>query len=273
MPDARTRVRVAAVILALVLTRHDVGAIDLTAKRYYADKKRVPPRGWYRRGRGTESEVSMRVLGYARVSTDEQRSSGAGLAAQRAAIVAECRRRGWDLVEVIEDAGLSGKDLKRPGIQAALDTLARGDAAALVVAKLDRLSRSMLDFAAIMTQAQKQSWALVALDVNVDTTTPAGEAMAHVMATFAQFERRLIGQRTREALEAKRRQGVRLGRPPAIGPELADRIRHERAAGATLRQIAQGLTDEGIPTPRGGREWRPSSLERVLHRRDDGVTQ
>lgn len=215
----------------------------------------------------------MQVLGYVRVSTDEQRTSGAGLEAQRAAILAECARRGWQLIEVIEDAGLSGKDLKRPGIQAALEALSRGDAGALVVAKLDRLSRSMLDFASIMTTAQKESWALVALDVNVDTTTPAGEAMAHVMATFAQFERRLIGQRTREALEVKRRQGVRLGRPPAITPELADRIRRERAAGATLRQIAQGLTDDAIPTPRGGLEWRPSSLERVLSRRDNGVRE
>lgn len=98
----------------------------------------------------------MQVVGYVRVSPDEQRVSGAGLAAQRAAIAAESTRRGWDLIEVIEDAGLSGKDLKRPGIQAALDALARGQATALVVAKLDRLSRSMLDFAAIMTQAQKR---------------------------------------------------------------------------------------------------------------------
>src|SRR3954451_8930883 len=193
-------------------------------------------------GVAPRNEVSMQVLGYVRVSTDEQRVSGAGLEARRAAILRECERRGWELVDVIEDAGLSGKDLKRPGIQAALETLARGDAGALVVAKLDRLSRSMLDFAAIMTMAQKQSWALVALDVNVDTTTPAGEAMAHVMATFAQFERRLIGQRTKEALDAKRRQGVRLGRPPAISEALAARISAEHAAGASLRQIAAQLT-------------------------------
>jgi DNA invertase Pin-like site-specific DNA recombinase len=213
----------------------------------------------------------MQVIGYVRVSTDEQRMSGAGLDAQRAAIMRECNRRGWKLLQVSGDAGLSGKDLKRPGVQAALEILARGDADALVVAKLDRLSRSMLDFAAIMTRAQKQNWALVALDMNVDTTTPAGEAMAHVMATFAQFERRLIGQRTKEALAAKRRQGVRLGRPPAISPDLAERIRAERASGASLRAIAATLTLEGVPTPRGGREWRPSSLERVLRSQDGGT--
>ena len=88
----------------------------------------------------------MRVLGYVRVSTDEQGKSGAGLEAQRAAILNECERRGWELVETIEDAGYSAKDLKRPGIGRALDALNRGDASALVVAKLDRLSRSMFDF-------------------------------------------------------------------------------------------------------------------------------
>jgi hypothetical protein len=67
-------------------------------------------------------------------------------------------------------------------------------------------------------------------------------------------------------LAIKRGEGVRLGRPPAISPELAERIRQERAAGLTLRQIAERLTEDGVPTPRGGREWRPSSLERLLAR-------
>src|SRR6478672_8781012 len=158
----------------------------------------------------------MRVLGYVRVSTDEQSGSGAGLEAQRQAILAECRRRGWQLLEVVEDAGFSAKDLKRPGIQEALRVLQEGDAKALVVAKLDRLSRSMIDFTGLMAKAQKQGWALVALDCAVDTTTPAGEAMANMLATFAQFERRLISQRTREALAVKKAQGVRIGRPTAM---------------------------------------------------------
>src|SRR5437763_7738361 len=101
----------------------------------------------------------MQVLGYVRVSTDEQSDSGAGLEAQRRAIAAECRRRGWELLEVVEDAGFSAKDLKRPGIQAALEALEAGDARALVASKLDRLSRSMIDFTALMATAQKQGWA------------------------------------------------------------------------------------------------------------------
>jgi DNA invertase Pin-like site-specific DNA recombinase len=210
----------------------------------------------------------MRVIGYVRVSTEEQGQSGAGIEAQKSAILDEAQRRGWEQVTMIEDIGVSGRDLNRPGIRVALEALERGEASALVVAKLDRLSRSMLDFAGIMEMAQKQGWALVALDVSVDTTTPAGEAMAHVMATFAQFERRLIGQRTREALAEKRKQGIRLGRPPAIKPELAKRIRAERKKGATLREIADRLNAEGVPTPRGGKEWRPSSLEATMRMPD-----
>jgi DNA invertase Pin-like site-specific DNA recombinase len=208
----------------------------------------------------------MQAIGYVRVSTAEQRDSGAGLEAQRRAILAECERRGWELVEVIEDRGYSAKDLKRPGIRAALDALRGGDARALVVAKLDRLSRSMLDFTALMAQAQKQSWALVALDCAVDTTTPAGEAMANVLATFAQFERRLIGQRTRDALREKKAQGVRLGRPVKLPASVAKRIVRERKTGLSLAAIAEGLNEDKVPTAHGGRAWYPATVRAVLKR-------
>jgi DNA invertase Pin-like site-specific DNA recombinase len=206
----------------------------------------------------------VRVLAYVRVSSEEQVDSRAGLEAQRLAIERECRRRDWEIIEVIEDAGFGAKDLKRPGVRAALEELERGRADALVVAKLDRLSRSMLDFTAVMARAQREGWALVALDCAVDTTTPAGEAMAHVLATFAQFERRLIGQRTREALAVKKAQGVRLGRPQSISPRLARRIRSMRTRGLTLQTICDKLNNEGVPTPRGGSVWRPTSLRAVL---------
>src|SRR5262249_44260183 len=152
---------------------------------------------------------ALRVLGYLRVSTTEQASNGAGLDAQRAAIAAEADRRGWS-VRWIEDRGYSAKDLRRPGIQEALTALAGGEADALVVAKLDRLSRSLPDFWGLVEQSRRERWQLIALDLGVDTSTPSGEMLANVLASFAQFERRLIGQRTAEALGAKRAAGVRL---------------------------------------------------------------
>ncbi|MGD9735921.1 MAG: recombinase family protein [Solirubrobacterales bacterium] len=206
----------------------------------------------------------MQVIGYVRVSTDEQGESGAGIEAQRTAITAECERRGWQLLNVAEDPGFSAKDLRRPGIQAALGALSRHQADGLVAAKLDRLSRSMIDFTALMAMAQKQGWALVALDCAVDTTTPAGEAMANVLATFAQFERRLIGQRTKEALAAKRAAGVQLGRPRALPDHVVDQVAAERRQGGTLREIATRLNDDGVPTAQGGARWHASTVRAVL---------
>ncbi len=210
-----------------------------------------------------------RVVAYVRVSTEEQRGSGAGLAAQRAAILAECERRGWHLVDVIEDAGYSAKDLKRPGVRMALELLRDGGADALVVAKLDRLSRSMLDFSSILATAQKQSWGLIALDCAVDTTSPAGEAMANVLATFTQFERRLISQRTKDALAAKRAQGVRLGRPRQLPTRVVNRIRRDRDQGTTLSAIAEALNRDGVATAQGGQRWYPSTIRAVLRSSDD----
>jgi DNA invertase Pin-like site-specific DNA recombinase len=89
----------------------------------------------------------------------------------------------------------------------------------------------MLDFAALMATAQKQNWALVAVDCAVDTSTPAGEALAHVLGTFGQFERRLIGQRTKEAMAAKKAAGAKFGRPPTVPKSIVRRIQRQRARG------------------------------------------
>jgi DNA invertase Pin-like site-specific DNA recombinase len=198
------------------------------------------------------------------LSSEGRSEGGAGLEAQRRAIAAACKRRGWRLLEVVEDAGLSAKDVKRPGIEEALRLLEIGDAKALVAAKLDRLSRSLGDLTALIASAQKQGWALVALDCALETTTPAG--MATLLAGFAPFERRLISQRTREALALKRAQGVRLGRPATMSQYAIDRIRRERAAGNSLAAIANGLNADRIPTAQGGRRWYPATIHYTLSR-------
>jgi DNA invertase Pin-like site-specific DNA recombinase len=203
------------------------------------------------------------VVGYIRVSTDEQAESGLGLAAQRSAIEAECARRGWTLVAVYEDA-LSGKSLNRPGMAAALIAVESGAASTIVVAKLDRLSRSLVDFATLMARAQAGRWNLVALDLGIDLTTAAGEFMANVMASAAQWERRIIGQRTREALTAKRAQGVRLGRPASLAAEVTSRIVDAHRAGAGWSAIARDLNADAVPTAHGGARWYPSTVRAVV---------
>ncbi len=105
---------------------------------------------------------------------------------------------------------------------------------------------------------------LVTLDLGVDTTTPSGEMVANVMATFAQFERRLIGQRTKDALAVKKREGVKLGRPLSVPKAIVNRIVRERKKGLSLRVIAQGLNDDGVPTGHGGVKWYASTVRAVL---------
>ena len=206
------------------------------------------------------------IIAYMRVSTQEQADSRLGLDAQRTAILAEARRRGWAEAELtfIEDAGYTAKNLKRPGIRAALLALETGQAQTLVVAKLDRLTRSMADFTGLLQAAAKHRWALVALDLQVDTTTPNGEAMAYVVAVFANLERRLISERTKAALAEAARRGVVLGRPRSLHDAVVVRIVAERQHGATLQAIADRLTEDGVAGAQGGRRWYPSTVRAVL---------
>jgi DNA invertase Pin-like site-specific DNA recombinase len=113
----------------------------------------------------------MRVVGYIRVSTEEQGDSRAGLEAQRSAIEVETGRRCWDLVSIEQDIASGKTTVKRPGLAAALAAVQTGAADGLIVAKLDRLSRSLLDFAGILEQSRRQRWQFVALDLGVDTET------------------------------------------------------------------------------------------------------
>jgi DNA invertase Pin-like site-specific DNA recombinase len=215
-----------------------------------------------------DSLTPLRVIGYRRVSTAEQRQSGAGLEAQRQAIVAECARRGWTLIEVFEDGAASGKSLAgRPGLQAALDVVESKQASAIVVMKLDRLSRSLLDFAGLMERSRRNGWAIVALDLAVDTTSPSGEVMASVLSAFAMYERRLLGARTRDALQIKKQQGVRLGRPSSVSEETSRAIKRFRRRGLSLRAIAARLDSEGHRTGHGALKWSAESVRGVLARR------
>jgi DNA invertase Pin-like site-specific DNA recombinase len=201
------------------------------------------------------------AIGYVRVSTEEQAVSGLGMDAQRAAIEQAAADRGWVLVGIEEDAGFSGKTTDgRPGLAAAIHAVESKRADVLIVSKLDRLTRSLADFAALMEQARRKRWQFVACDLAVDTTTPAGELVANVMASVANWERRVIGQRTRDALAAKKAGGARLGRPRVLAEEIRSRIVSERHAGTTWQRIADRLNDECVPTARGGKSWQPATV-------------
>ena len=205
------------------------------------------------------------AAGYVRVSTAGQGLSGAGLTDQRRVIREECDRRGWTLPTVYADKGASGGSIDgRPALQEALDALRTGHASVLVTAKLDRLSRSVLDFASLMARAEKEGWAIVVLDVSVDTSTASGEMLAHVVASFAQFERRLVSDRTKRALAVKRAEGVQLGRPRSIPDDVRSIIELMRSDGMTYRAIAEELNADDVPRGQNGIRWWPSTIQHVL---------
>lgn len=211
----------------------------------------------------------MQAVGYVRVSTSDQGESGAGVEAQKRAVLEESARRGWKLVDIFTDLA-SGKSTKnRPGLERALEMLGTGRSDVLLVSKLDRLSRSLQDFAELMERSRREGWALVALDLGVDTSTPAGEMVANVMMAVAQWERRVIGQRTKDALAVKRDEGVRLGRPSKLPASVRRRIRQMRERGHSVPQIVSRLQTEGVPTATGNGQWRVSTVQQILgeHRR------
>ncbi len=205
--------------------------------------------------------MTRHMLGYVRVSTDEQERSGLGVEAQTDAIVTECDRRGWT-VEIVADLGASGKHVN-PQLRHALDLLRTGQADGLVVAKLDRLARSVRHASAIIDDARAQDWSLVVLDNAIDLTTPGGRAMGNMLATFAELEREMIATRTREALAARKARGEHNGRRSAIPAGLLRRIVVSRDAGASFGRIARELTTEAFLSPTGLPTWHESTVRRA----------
>lgn len=204
------------------------------------------------------------VVAYLRVSTAEQVDSGLGLEAQAASIAAEADRRGWSIVETFADAGVSGSiaPLNRPGMAEAVGYCSTGGAGVIVVAKLDRLSRDTKHALEFNEQANRRGFRWFAVDADDDTTTADGEFMFTMRMGLATRERKLIGERTRAALAAKKAQGHRLGRPIALPEDVRQRIATERRLGSTYRAIAARLTAEGVPTARGG-SWHAATISEV----------
>lgn len=207
-------------------------------------------------------KASIDAILYSRVSTDDQAESGLGLADQRSRLDGQAAAKGWTSTVALVDEGVSAKTLNRPAMTEALAMLAAGEAGALVVTKLDRLTRSVSDLADIMATAEREGWALIIIDLGVDTGTASGELVANVMASIAQWERKVIGERTKAALAQKKARGVRLGGPITLPDDVRQRISHERMCGSKYREIVEGLNADGVPTVKGG-PWRISTVADV----------
>jgi DNA invertase Pin-like site-specific DNA recombinase len=198
----------------------------------------------------------MTVYGYLRCSTSEQAQDGYSIESQRTVIAER-----FPDVEWIEDAGASGSTLERPGLAGLLDVIGRGDS--IVVSRLDRLSRSVVDFGTLLQRSQDEHWSLVALDFALDTGTPGGRLIAHILSAVSQWERETIAQRTRDGLAEAKRNGVKLGRASTLSAETRAYIHRLHDGGLTQAQIAEQLNAESVCAAAGG-EWSQQQVSRVL---------
>jgi DNA invertase Pin-like site-specific DNA recombinase len=209
------------------------------------------------------AEAAKLAVAVLRVSTDKQERSGLGLEAQREAVQTYCQREGLTLVAVYSDtASGTVAPTKRPGMASALGDLAELRAGVLVTAKADRLSRSNADLWALMETSSRQGWCIRTADGVVDTCSESGRLMAGVAGLFADLERKLIAARTKDATEAKRERGDRLGAAILTPEATRQRIRALLAAGSTMQATAATLNAEGIPTATG-RSWTWQNVQRV----------
>lgn len=219
-----------------------------------------------------------RTIAYVRVSTDKQAEHGVSLDAQRAKLDAYAALYDLELVAVEVDA-TSAKDLDRPALTRALAELRAGRADALLVVKLDRLTRSVRDLGELVDRCTREGWALLSVGDAVDTRTAAGRLVLNVLASVAQWEREAIGERTAAAMRWKRDAGEYTGGEVRYGYRLAADGRtlepddaeqavvsaavELRAAGLSLRAVGAELAARGL-VPRSGGRWHAETVKAVL---------
>ena len=221
-----------------------------------------------------------KAIGYVRVSTEEQATDGVSLAAQEAKIKAYADLYDLDLVEIIVDAGQSAKTLDRPGITRALAMLTARQADGIIVAKLDRLTRSVADLNRLIERlfSEKSGRLLWSVADAIDTRTAAGRLVLNILASVSQWEREAIAERTRDALRHKKALGQRVGAVPfgsrlaadgiTLEPEPAERevmdlVAELRRTGLSIRGIVSEMNNRGVLTKAGGK-WHIATVQRVL---------
>lgn len=218
-----------------------------------------------------------KAVGYIRVSTEEQAREGVSLDNQEEKIRAYTQFQDLELVEVIREAGKSGKNLEREGIKRLIDLCKNRSISHIVVYKLDRLTRSTKDLLMLVEDTfSRYDIEFHSLHEKIDTTTAHGKFFLTLMGAMAQMERDLISERTKDALLYKKSQGHRLGTPymgiKVVNGEVQNieeelfvlkKIEEFRKSGYTLAKIAETLNYEGIKTKRGGK-WYPSTVEYLL---------
>lgn len=220
----------------------------------------------------------MKAIGYTRVSTSDQVDNGVSLDAQEQKIRQYAALYGFDLVEVVVDAGVSAKTLNRLGVRRVLDAMRTGSVDAVIVAKLDRLTRSVRDLAELVELSNERGVALVSVAEKLDTGSAAGRMVVNIMGCVSQWEREAISERTSAALRHKRASGQVFNRFAPYGfrrsgDELvvddsemtAIRLVEDmRAAGFRVATIARELGLRGFKTRSGSAKWHAQTVKNIV---------
>lgn len=204
---------------------------------------------------------------YVRVSSIRQAEEGLSLEAQERTLVAQAEADGY-LVEVIREEGRSGKSIRnRPQLINALTRLNKGEASALYVTRLDRLARSLSDLLSIVSQADKKTWRLRILELNLDTRTAQGRLVLSMLGAVADFERSLISSRQKDVHAERRAKGevwgVTKGSKPLTPESTRKLVLSLHSEGKSLRAIASRLTFDQVPTAKGG-AWHASTIKHLV---------
>ena len=230
----------------------------------------------------TERDTLKRVVLYCRVSTDDQATTEISLDAQEAKLRAYADLYDLEVVAVIRD-GQSAKSLKRRGIQKALKLLRNGEADGIAITKLDRLTRSISDWQALIDDyfSEKAGKYLYSVTDSIDTTSAAGRLVLNVLMSVSQWEREAIGERTSAALQHKMANQERCGElrygwdlaedgvrlvPNAREQATIERIKSLHRSGRSLRKIADQLSTDGVPTKKRRARWTHTSVNSILKR-------
>lgn len=223
----------------------------------------------------------MKIVGYIRVSTEDQAERGVSLDAQAERIRAYAEFMRHELVEIVADRGVSAKTTNRPGLIRALSmVLENGQADGLVVYSVDRFVRSTVDLLGLVDRFAKAGKEFVSLREQIESTTPHGRFVMTLFGALAQMERELTSSRTKEALQQRKAEGKPLGTVPygyrkvmgrlAKNPheqDVLDIIMGLHADERSPAKIAGVLSRMGIKT-RSGSEWMPASIYRIIARHE-----
>ena len=274
--SAGTWVRLQALAVAVVVSADGVGAWLLGAPAWIAvlyaalgvafgylrvrlARKRPSPPEITEPAVASPQRTQRRAIGYVCIPS----AANGELRAQSETLKEFCTREDLALTTVMHDVDTAGSD-HRPSLAWALEQLAGDHADVLVVTRLRDLSSNVANLAPLLRWFDSDRRALIALDLDLDTSTEAGRLAAGAIAGVGGWEHELISARTRRGLEAARSRGAGQGRTAVADiPELQERIARMREEGMTLQAIADVLNEEGVPTLRGGAMWRPSSVQRA----------